>query len=77
MLRDKLFEHPKLFFGISFLLMLFGVVMPLLMVIQVVPSTFFWNFLSFGASTLGLFLGVIAVASSKLKSERRYDDPKK
>ncbi len=73
MLRDKLFEHPKLLMWISFLLMLFGVIMPLLMVIQVVQSTFFWNFLSFGASTLGLFIGIIAVASSKLKKDKRED----
>jgi hypothetical protein len=37
--------------------------MPFLMVLRVVESTFFLNFLSWGASVGGLYLGVIAVAS--------------
>jgi hypothetical protein len=36
--------------------------MPFLMVIKVVESTFTLNFLSWGASVGGLYLGVMAVA---------------
>lgn len=48
--------------GIGFLLVLTGAVLPLLMVLRVVPSTFFLNFLSYSASVAGLFLGVLGGA---------------
>lgn len=69
MFREQLFEHPKLLMLIAVLLMLFGVIMPLLMVIKLVESTFFWNFLSFGASTLGLFLGIVALVAWNIKKK--------
>ena len=47
---------------IGFVLVLFGFVAPFLMVIRVVPSSFILNFLSFGASVVGLFLGLIGAA---------------
>lgn len=73
MFRDKLFEHPGRLMLIAVLLMLFGVVMPFLMVIQAVKSTFFLNFLSYGASTLGLLLGIVSLAASSLKQKRKND----
>lgn len=39
-----------------------GVIFPLLMVIKILPSTFFLAFVSYGASVSGVFLGVIGVA---------------
>jgi hypothetical protein len=47
---------------IGFVLSLTGVVLPFLIVIHVLPSTFFLNFFSYGASMLGLFLGIIGVS---------------
>ena len=47
---------------IGFLLSLTGVVLPFLIVVHVLPSTFFLNFFSYGASILGLFLGIIGVS---------------
>ena len=48
---------------VGFLLMfLGGVVLPFLMVLHTVQSTFFLVFLSFTSSTIGLFLGLIGVA---------------
>ena len=44
------------------LLAVMGVVLPLLMVIKVLPSTFFLAFFSHGASVTGVFLGIIGVA---------------
>jgi len=44
---------------IGFLLSVLGVVLPFLMLIQVVPSTFFLNFFSAGAMIVGLALGII------------------
>jgi hypothetical protein len=47
---------------IGFVLVVLGVVLPFLMVDQVLKSTFFLNFFSYGASLVGLFLGVIGSA---------------
>ena len=43
---------------IGFLLSVLGVVLPMLMIIHVVSSTFFLNFFSFSASMTGLILGI-------------------
>ncbi len=48
---------------IGFILSLLGVILPLLMVIHIVQSTFFINFVSYIASVIGLFLGIIGAAS--------------
>lgn len=47
---------------IGFLLSVLGVVLPFLMVIHVVQSTFFLNFFSFVASLGGLILGITGAA---------------
>lgn len=56
-------ERPRALLIFALGLLLFGWAMPFLMVLKVVESTFFLNFLSWGASVSGLYLGVIAVAS--------------
>jgi hypothetical protein len=43
----------------GFLLSLLGIALPFLMLIHIIPSTFFLNFFSFGASMTGLTLGII------------------
>ena len=55
-------EKPRAVLFIALGLLLFGWVMPFLMVIHLVESTFTLNFLSWGASVGGLYLGVMAVA---------------
>jgi hypothetical protein len=50
---------PGMIIGIGFLLVLFGAVAPFLMVMKILPSTFFLNFLAYGASVTGLILGVV------------------
>jgi len=67
-------EHPKKLLAIAIILLFFGVAMPFLMVIKVVESTLFLNFLSFGASVLGLFLGIIGVAVYRVRQTRRSDE---
>lgn len=47
---------------VGFLLSLTGVILPFLMVIHIIPSTFFLNFFSYGVSLTGLFLGVIGAS---------------
>jgi hypothetical protein len=44
-------------------LMLLGIILPFLMLIHALESTFFLNFFSWGASVGGMFLGVIGVAT--------------
>jgi len=55
-------EKPRTLLFIAIGLLLFGWAMPFLMVIKMVESTFFLNFLSWGASVAGLYLGVMAVS---------------
>jgi hypothetical protein len=43
-------------------LAILGVVLPFLMVLHVIQSTFFLNFFSYGASTAGLILGIIGAS---------------
>ncbi|HQU36146.1 MAG: hypothetical protein IPM31_02330 [Anaerolineae bacterium] len=54
--------HPRflLLFGVT--LMLTGIVLPFLMVIHVLESTFMLNFFSWGASVAGLAFGTIGFA---------------
>lgn len=47
---------------IGFLLVVLGMVLPFLMVIRMIPSTFFLNFFSYGISLIGLFLGIIGAS---------------
>lgn len=68
-----IFNYPGRLLAISIALMLFGVVMPFLMVIHAVESTFFLNFLSYAASTAGLFIGIISVAATRTKSKHKKD----
>jgi hypothetical protein len=42
--------------------MLLGIILPFLMVIHVLESTFFLNFFSWGASVAGLALGTLGFA---------------
>jgi hypothetical protein len=54
--------HPKGIITIGFVLVLFGFLVPLLMVIQIIKASIFLSFLSFGASFAGLMLGLIGAA---------------
>lgn len=55
---------------IGFLCVLGGMVLPFLMVLRLLPSTFFLNFFSYGISVLGLFLGLIG-ASFYVRGSRK------
>ena len=64
--------------AIGFVLVLIGAVLPFLIVLRYVPSTFTLNFLAYGTSTVGIFLAVIGVAmhvGNTRKSKRdEWDD---
>lgn len=42
-------------------MMLISIILPLLMVLHILRSTFFLNFLAFGLSTAGIIIGVIGM----------------
>ena len=59
---------------IGFILVLLGFLLPLLMVMKVLESTFFLNFFSFAASLLGLFLGMMGAAQMAVEARRSRDE---
>jgi len=66
----NLMNTPRFLLSFGVLLMLLGVVLPFLMVIRILESTFFLNFLSWGASVAGLAFGTIGFA---VRSKGRKD----
>jgi hypothetical protein len=55
-------SSPRLLFSLGLALLFIGWIVPLLIIMRVIPSTFFLNFLSWGLSVAGLFLGFIGGA---------------
>jgi hypothetical protein len=55
-------NSPRFLLSLGIVLMFLGIVLPFLMVIQVLQSTFFLNFFSWGASVAGLAFGTIGFA---------------
>ncbi len=51
--------NPKYILLLGFVLLIIGVVLPLLMVMHIIESTFFLNFFSYAASFMGLMFGFI------------------
>ena len=55
-------KSPRFMVGLGLVLMLLGIILPFLILIKVLESTFFLNFFAYGASVGGLFLGIIGVS---------------
>ena len=55
-------NSPPFLLSLGVILMLLGIALPFLMVINVLESTFFLNFFSWGASVAGLAFGTIGFA---------------
>jgi hypothetical protein len=68
---------PSKMLLIGLALMILGIVLPFLMVVHVLESTFFLNFFSYAASLLGLFLGIIGSASyvAQQRKKAQKDEP--
>jgi ABC-type uncharacterized transport system fused permease/ATPase subunit len=62
MRANNLMNSPRFLLGLGVFLMLLGILLPFLMLIQVLESTFFLNFLAWGASVAGLAFGTIGFA---------------
>lgn len=69
MILDK---DPRLLMAAGFGLMVLGVALPLLMILNVIPSSLFLNFFSYIVSFIGLMLGIIGVAlyAGKFRNRR-------
>jgi membrane associated rhomboid family serine protease len=63
-------SNPRTLLFLALGLLLFGWVMPFLMVLRLVESTFFLNFISWGASVSGFYLGIVAVAGLVRKRKK-------
>ena len=61
---------PRAIIFIGFILVLLGFLLPLLMVVKVLESTYFLNFFSFTASLIGLFLGLMGSAQMAAEARR-------
>jgi hypothetical protein len=61
-MRKDMLRSPGFLLSLGVILMLLGIILPFLMVIKVLESTFFLNFFSYGASVAGLALGTIGFA---------------
>lgn len=55
-------KSPRFLLILGVFLMLLGIILPFLMVVNILESTFFLNFFSWGASVAGLALGTIGFA---------------
>ena len=62
---------PKILLGVGFLLLVLGVALPMLMILNYIPSTFFLDFFSYGASFAGLIIGMIGAMSIIIRSRKR------
>ena len=65
--------NPLYFILAEFFLVMIGFALPFLMVLQVIQSTFFLNFLAYAASFSGMLLGIIGsafYAASRYKRRR-------
>ena len=61
---------PRFLLSLGLLLLLLGFALPLLMVLHLLESTLLLNFVAWGASVSGLFLGFVgAEVSARLKKE--------
>lgn len=63
-------NNPKHLILVGFVLVLLGAIVPLLMVIGILQSSFLLNFFSYISSVLGLFLGIIG-ASMVIRQNRK------
>lgn len=68
--------QPIKLFAIGFILVMFGFLVPLLMVIKIIDAGYLLSFLSYAASVAGLLLGLIGAISYRRlhKRERQTED---
>jgi len=55
-------NSPRFLLGLGLIFLLMGWLIPVLIILYIIPSTLFLNFLGWGLSVSGLFLGFIGAA---------------
>jgi hypothetical protein len=60
--------NPRAMIALGFVLVVLGFVFSFLMVMRVIQPSFLLSFVTYGASFVGLFLGLIGVALYRLRS---------
>ena len=70
------FENPWRLIGIGGVLVFAGAVLPFLMVMRILESTFVLNFFSYGTSVIGMVMGIIgsSMVGARRKSEQEQED---
>ena len=66
-------EHYKLVLVLAIVLLLFGCTMPFLIVLDIVKPTMLLLFVTYGASVLGLFLGLAGIAGARIVQKSKSD----
>ncbi len=54
-------RSPRFLLTLGLFLMLLGIVLPFMLVVHILESTFFLNFIAFASQVAGLFLGTIGI----------------
>jgi hypothetical protein len=67
-------SEPKYLLLIGFVMLVVGVALPFLMVMQIIESTFFLNFLAYSASVVGTVLGLLGAMSIAVRNRNRNRD---
>jgi hypothetical protein len=62
---------PRYFILIGFILLLLGFILPMLMILQVIESTYFLNFFAYGCQVLGMLLGIAGIAYLSVQARRK------
>jgi hypothetical protein len=62
-------KDPRLLLTLGLIMMCSGIILPFLMVIKILESTFFLNFFAWGLSSLGLALGMVGFALSRWRAK--------
>ena len=66
---------PKMMIWLAVGMMLVSIILPLLMVMQILRSTFFLNFLAYGLSVAGFFIGFIGMVTLvRIRRKKDRDD---
>jgi hypothetical protein len=63
--------NPQVIFGIGFALLLVGLILPMLMVIHILESTYLLNFVAYASSFSGLMLGIIGSVSYTIRHRKK------
>ena len=68
-------QSPWKLIGIGFVLVVLGFVLPLLMIIDVIPTSLLLSLVSHGASVSGLILGIAGTIMARQISNDRNQNP--